>query len=269
MGSTGKLFFQDFISIQLPESYFYFREVFNNYTTKQLGYRNAYKMRQEKTFSLIRKHLPVGSTILDIAAAQGNFSLLLAEEGYKITWNDLREELIDYVKMKYEKGQIEYLAGNCFDVCKNRLYDAVLITEIIEHVAHPDEFLTLVSNIVKPGGYIIMTTPSGEYFKNKLPKFSEYKTPEDFESVQFKPNSDGHIFLLYEEELRDLGQKANLKVVDMSIHSNPLTGGHIKLHKVLPFIPNSIVAGIEKATQKLPSGLRKKLHSSWAVIYQK
>ena len=252
------------------ESYVYDQvEVFNNFNSKQLGYLYAYKMRQEKTLGLIRKYLPNGAKVLDIAAAQGNFSLLLAEEGYKVTWNDLREELIDYVKMKYEKGHIEYLAGNCFEVCKDTLYDAVLITEIIEHVAHPDEFLQLVSGLVKPGGYIILTTPSGEYFKNDLPKFSEYATPEDFESVQFKPNSDGHIFLLYEEELRDLGEKANLKVLEINIHSNPLTGGHIKLHKLLPFIPQKLVTGIERVTQKLPTSIRKKLHSNWAVIYQK
>ena len=252
------------------ESYVYDQvEVFGGKTSKNLGYYYAYKMRQRKAFDLLHKYLPVGAEVLDIAAAQGNFSLLLAEEGYKVTWNDLREELVSYVKMKYEKGNIEYLAGNCFEVCKGKLFDAVLITEIIEHVAHPDDFLKLVSDLVKPNGYIIMTTPSGEYFTNNLPKFSEYATPEDFESVQFKPNADGHIFLLHEDEFYDLGKKADLKTLEVSIHTNPLTGGHIKLHKILPFIPKQIVDSIERTTQRLPSKIRKKIHSSWAVVYQK
>ncbi len=252
------------------ESHVYDRmEVFGQTAPNSLGYHYAYKMRQQKTLGLLQKYLPAGAEILDIAAAQGNFSLLMAEAGYKVTWNDLREELIEYVKMKYERGNIEYIAGNCFEVCRGRAYDAVVITEIIEHVAHPDEFLELVSELVRPGGHIFMTTPSGEYFKNKLPKFSEYATPEDFEAVQFKPNSDGHIFLLYEEELIGLGNRAGLDPVEVSIHSNPLTSGHVLLHKILPFIPQKIVYRIERATQRLPNFLRKKLHTNWAVVYHK
>ncbi len=244
-------------------------EVFENQKIDNLGYHYAYKSRQRRTLDLIKKHVAPGSKILDVAAAQGNFSLLLAEAGYDVTWNDLRSELIDYVKLKHERGKIEYLAGNCFEVCKGRTYDAVLITEIIEHVAHPDEFLALVGGLVRPGGHIILTTPSGEYFINRLPKFSEYATPEDFESVQFKPNSDGHIFLLYEEELIDLGRRAGLETIDISQHTNPLTNGHVKLHLLLPFIPEKVVEAVERGTQKLPTALRKKLHTNWAVAYRK
>ena len=42
--------------------------------------------------ALIEKYLVPGSRIIDIAAAQGNFSLHLAEAGYRVTWNDLRDD---------------------------------------------------------------------------------------------------------------------------------------------------------------------------------
>src|SRR5689334_17797222 len=67
-----------------------------------LGYVNGYKNRREQTLRLLREVLPPGATVLDIAAAQGNFSLALAERGYKVIWNDLREELADYVRLKHE-----------------------------------------------------------------------------------------------------------------------------------------------------------------------
>jgi 2-polyprenyl-3-methyl-5-hydroxy-6-metoxy-1,4-benzoquinol methylase len=41
------------------------------------------------------------------------------------------------------------------------LFDAVLITEVIEHVAHPDEFLAKTAALVKPHGSIVLTTPNG------------------------------------------------------------------------------------------------------------
>ena len=40
-------------------------------------------------------------------------------------------------------------------------FDAVLMTEIIEHVAHPDDFLAKTAALVKPGSVIVMTTPNG------------------------------------------------------------------------------------------------------------
>lgn len=49
---------------------------------------------------------------------------------------------------------------------KLRLAGVVLMTEIIEHVAHPDEFLTRIASLVRPGGWVIITTPNGGYWRN-------------------------------------------------------------------------------------------------------
>lgn len=139
---------------------------------KNIGYAYAYENRKLNTISLIQNVLKKGDTILDVAAAQGNFSLILAEMGYAVTWNDIRTELIDYVKMKYEYGSIHYQPGNVFDVVFSQKFDLVLATEIIEHVAHPDEFLKNLSTLVKLNGHILISTPLGSYFKNRLPKFT-------------------------------------------------------------------------------------------------
>ena len=173
------------------DSYSYDREeiygeIFN------YGYAHAYANRRRQTLRLLTEVLQTGARILDLAAAQGNFSLALAEMGYEVTWNDLRAELADYVRSKHERGQIHFASGNAFDLRFPSLFDAVLITEIIEHVAHPDDFLNKTSALVKPGGYVVMTTPNGAYFKNSLPKFSDCPDPSVHESVQFKPNADGH-----------------------------------------------------------------------------
>jgi 2-polyprenyl-3-methyl-5-hydroxy-6-metoxy-1,4-benzoquinol methylase len=158
------------------------------------GYVYAYQNRRDVTFRLIEEVLPKGSTILDVAAAQGNFTLSLAERGYRVTWNDLRHELEGYVRLKHEHGEVTFAPGNVFELGLGPEFDCVLITEIIEHVAHPDEFLRSVSSMVKPGGYIVMTTPNGAYFRNKLARFSECADPSIYEAVQFKPDSDAIYF---------------------------------------------------------------------------
>jgi len=66
------------------------------------------------------------------AAAQGNYILALAEQGYDVMWNDIRAELADYVKLKYERGTVAYKAGNAFEMDVPECFDVVLALEIIE-----------------------------------------------------------------------------------------------------------------------------------------
>ena len=216
------------------------------------GYAYAYESRRKQTLKLLTEVLPPGSRVLDIAAAQGNFSLLMAEMGYDVTWNDLRAELIDYVRMKHETGVINFAPGNAFELDFPHLFDAVLITEVIEHVAHPDEFLAKVASLVKPGGYIVVTTPNGAYFRNALPKFSDCTDPSVFEAVQFGPNSDRHIFLLHTDEVRLFARQAGLVIEKLSLFTNPLTAGHVKLSLVLKILPEGFVNLIERLLQRMP-----------------
>ena len=92
------------------------------------GYAYAYDNRRRQTLRLLTEVLEPGARILDVAAAQGNFSLVLAEMGYRVTWNDLRTELADYVRLKHERGVIEFAPGNAFELSFPALFDAVLIS---------------------------------------------------------------------------------------------------------------------------------------------
>jgi 2-polyprenyl-6-hydroxyphenyl methylase/3-demethylubiquinone-9 3-methyltransferase len=206
---------------------------------------------------------------LDVAAAQGNFTLSLAEKGYDVIWNDYRSELVDYVKLKYSKGNIIFKEGNIFDLKFDFKINAVVITEIIEHVAHPNKFLIKISSLLNPGGYVYMSTPLGSYFLNKLPRYSECKDPSIYESVQFQPDSNGHIFLLHIDEIQHLAELANLKIISINVCNNPLTSGHMLLGNLLPFIPRVVINLIEKFTQKLPFFIRKKIHSNVSVVFKK
>jgi len=233
-----------------------------------LAYFNSYKNRSKCLLSQIERLLPSGSTIIDLAAGSGNFTLLLAEMGYRTIWNDLRSDLVPYVQAKYEKGEVLYEPGNIFELNLDPV-DGVIIAEIIEHVAHPDLFLRKVASLVKPGGYVFLTTPTGDYFLNRLPRFSSFSNPEKFEKDQFKPNADGHIFLLFLDEFYSLASKASLSVFDIQFNNNPLSSGHLKLSYLLKYLPNNMVNGIEKFTRKLPKFISRKIHSNVMVVLKR
>jgi 2-polyprenyl-3-methyl-5-hydroxy-6-metoxy-1,4-benzoquinol methylase len=242
-------------------------EVYGEITNR--GYAYAYDARRQQALRLLTEVLVPGARILDIAAAQGNFTLALAEMGYVVTWNDLREDLADYVRLKLEHGDVSFAAGNAFELDFPSPFDAVLITEIIEHVAHPDEFLTKTAELVKPGGYIVLTTPNGAYLRNKLPKFSECPDPSIYEEIQFKPNSDGHIFLLHPDEIQPLAARSGLEVEQIILFTNSLTNGHMKMEMFLRIMPRSLVRIIEATTRHLPMAFRRKLLVQMAARLRK
>ena len=83
-----------------------------------LGDVYSYRVRHGWTIRSIEHLVPAGAEVLDVAAAGGNFSLPLAEKGYRVTWNDLRADLAGMVKQKYESGRVEYVPGNIFELAE-------------------------------------------------------------------------------------------------------------------------------------------------------
>jgi 2-polyprenyl-3-methyl-5-hydroxy-6-metoxy-1,4-benzoquinol methylase len=228
----------------------------------EAGYVNSYASRRRYTLEAVLTACPAPARVLDLASAQGNFSIALAGLGYQVTWNDLRSELVDYVRMKIPAGaELEFVAGNIFDLGESHLgkYDVVLATEVIEHVAHPDEFVGKLASLVRPGGAIVLSTPNGGYFLNTLPRFSECADPSVYEEIQFKPNSDGHIFLLHEDEMRSFAASAGLTMESLQLITNPLTSGHLKSRFLLGVLPQAVVRGLEGMTLALPVALRRRL----------
>jgi hypothetical protein len=133
------------------------------------------------------------------------------------------------LKKAKETLRHRFASGNAFELCVPHEFDAVLITEIIEHVAHPDRFLAQVARL--GAARRVRRDDHSERslfqdFRNKLPRFSECPDPSIYESVQFMPDADGHIFLLHADEVRQLAGKAGLKVERMELFTNPYERAH-------------------------------------------
>jgi 2-polyprenyl-3-methyl-5-hydroxy-6-metoxy-1,4-benzoquinol methylase len=234
-----------------------------------LGYSYAYAHRRAETLCLIGTLVQPPAQILDVAAAQGNFSLLLAEQGYHVTWNDLRDEIAEYVRLKRQSGTVRFAPGNIFDLSLDSTFDLVLATEVIEHMAHPDRLLKRLVQFVRPGGYILLTTPNGAYFRNRRPRFSDCPDPSVFETAQFKPDADGHIFLVHPEEIETLAVAAGLMVRELRLFGNPLTNGHLKTDQLLRMMPPAWIEQLEHWTRSWPTPLRKRMHTGMAILLQR
>lgn len=51
-------------------------------------------------------------------------------------------------------------------------FDGVVCVEVIEHVADYDRFVEQIARVLRPGGWLYMTTPNGDYIKNEPPYYN-------------------------------------------------------------------------------------------------
>jgi 2-polyprenyl-3-methyl-5-hydroxy-6-metoxy-1,4-benzoquinol methylase len=232
----------------------------------ELGYITLYQERVKHVTAALRG-IPRGAMLLDVAAAQGNFSLCAARLGFRVTWNDLREELQGYVRLKDTHGLLTYRPGEISSLVGSERYDVVMALEVIEHTAHPDQFLRSLAALLKPGGRIVISTPNGGYFRNNLPRFSDCADPSAYEGIQYQPNADGHIFLLDADELLLLAEKAGLSTIELITYGLPSTAGHCKTLLLHRLLPRPVLTTCEWASKYLPSSISRRIHYGIVAVF--
>lgn len=159
-----------------------------------------YNNRLSKVVGLVRKYFKpsLDIRIADLGCAQGNTALMLAEMGYKVFAVDIRNDFLEYSRLKYEKGNIRYICANV-ENCgfRQEYFDVIIMGELIEHCAFPEHIISNTVKFLKKKGILIITTPNGQYFRNILPAFSSLKVEERelLKAKQYAPDGTDHLFL--------------------------------------------------------------------------
>jgi SAM-dependent methyltransferase len=73
--------------------------------------------------------------------------------------------------IKKRRSNIEELVLQDMTECTlpTESFDAVVCVEVIEHVPNDFAFVSQISRVLKPGGWLYLTTPNGDYIKNVPP----------------------------------------------------------------------------------------------------
>jgi 2-polyprenyl-6-hydroxyphenyl methylase/3-demethylubiquinone-9 3-methyltransferase len=167
-----------------------------------------------------------GGRVLDLGCAQGNAALLLAEEGIESWAVDLRADFLEYAWQKYERGPLRRCAANATQLpFAEAAFELVVWGEMIEHVAFPEQVLAEIRRVLRPGGWLVLSTPNGKRLHTGLPTFRQVGNREALVEKQFKPDSDGHLFLFRREELEGLLETNGFRVREHHYYGTPwLTG---------------------------------------------
>jgi SAM-dependent methyltransferase len=105
--------------------------------------------------------------ILDFGCGTGWLSHLLSKYG-NVTGIDISEKAIELASQKY-KG-IHFVSfdasSKAFEKIKETTFDFIVSSEVIEHVQDQQEYFNNMMQLLKPNGFLILTTPNGQWKKN-------------------------------------------------------------------------------------------------------
>jgi 2-polyprenyl-3-methyl-5-hydroxy-6-metoxy-1,4-benzoquinol methylase len=180
----------------------------------------SYHLRMHQVLRAFRDFLPPPAEVADVACAAGNFALMLAESGYQVTGVDLLSDFLRYAEKKKTGGRIEFVQGNLMEYRHPRPLDGLLMGEVIEHVAWPENLIASAAANLRHGGIFVVTTPNGDYGGNDLPTFKDVKGGDRkaFEAVQFDPSR--HLFLYTPAELHELLEAGGFEVLRLEVFNS-------------------------------------------------
>lgn len=110
----------------------------------------------------IISYLPEHATnILEVGCGRGHTGALIQQRlNCRVTGVELNPEIAaDAADRLWQ-----VIVGDILEIGLPGSYDAVVATELLEHLTQPDAFLTKVKSVLKPGGRIVLSVPNvGHY----------------------------------------------------------------------------------------------------------
>lgn len=148
---------------------------FNKYRKRGIGYhweqvslhpikRRAFVIGRYNNLILLLKSYSnkniKDQKILDVGCGDGVLAYQICKQGAKVFGIDSSEIAISYAKQKTMGSGIEFLHGSAYELpWDDEKFDAVVSSDVIEHVQDVDRFLSEIRRVVRKVGHVVISTP--------------------------------------------------------------------------------------------------------------
>ncbi len=173
-----------------------------------------------------RRIKPQGGTVLDVGASPGHLSISLSLMGYKVygqvyttheEYENSGERFIPFSE-RAKLHNINLAEGDIqtepFPFADNT-FDLIIFTEVLEHIwLFPNKVLTEIERVLKPDGYLLLTTPNVARLVNRCKAlFGRSITPKLAEMVSL-PVHLRHNREYTMAEVKNLLEQCGLKIIN-------------------------------------------------------
>ncbi len=134
--------------------------------TKEITYeynRIADRKRLDFISGSLEGKIPADGTILDVGCGNGVISRHLGQLGYNVLGIDVSDTTIQTARSLNNMDNVRFDVISAENlVAQGNTYDAVICSEVLEHLDNPSALLSVLYQSLKPNGQLIVTVPNGK-----------------------------------------------------------------------------------------------------------
>lgn len=124
-------------------------------------YQYAQELLSRKVFSADGE-----LTALDVGCGVGEFMLMLKKRGFAVEGIDGSQEQMDIIYSMGFEGKVADLEGGL--PYSTESFWLVTCLELIEHIARAEDLIKEIHRVLRPGGYLLLSTPNFSFLNNRL-----------------------------------------------------------------------------------------------------
>lgn len=145
------------------------------------GQRDASQIKQatgrEYLSEIMRYRGNQTGRLLEVGCGDGDFLELAETQNWEVTGIEYSPAACDRARQRLKRGEVHQgelqpglLAADQFDLC--------VLSDVLEHVRSPQQFLQEIHRVLKPGGTLFIATPSTDSWSARLLRqnWMEFKT---------------------------------------------------------------------------------------------
>jgi len=120
-----------------------------------------------------------GGRVLDAACGEGYGSALLATAASCVTGADVSPEAISHAAGRYRADNLEFRVSDCLDLpFDDGEFDSVVSFETLEHLEDQDGLLAEFRRVLKPEGFLLISSPDKAVYTDKQQNRNEFHVRE-------------------------------------------------------------------------------------------
>lgn len=106
-----------------------------------------------------------GLDVLDIASGEGYGSAMMAQVARSVTGVEIDETSVRHASDAYARANLRYLQGDARNIpLPDACVDCVVSFETLEHFFEHDAFMTEIRRVLRPGGFVVISSPERDIY---------------------------------------------------------------------------------------------------------